>query len=77
MTQSHLRRFTAVLHKDEDLWVAACPELDVVSQGGSIEEAIRNLREAIELFLECASAAEIESRMIRETWVGTVEVGGG
>ncbi len=47
-----VRTFTAVLHKEEDLYVAECPEVGTVSQGHTIEEAIANLREATELYLE-------------------------
>jgi predicted RNase H-like HicB family nuclease len=43
---------TAVLHKEEDLYVAECPEVGTVSQGYSVEEAIANLKEATELYLE-------------------------
>ena len=46
------RIFTAVLHKEEDLYVAECPEVGTVSQGYTIEEAIANLGEATELYLE-------------------------
>ncbi len=48
MTQT----FTAVLHKEEDLYVAECPEVGTVSQGHTIEEAMSNLQEATELYLE-------------------------
>ena len=44
--------FTAVLHKDEDLYVAECPEVGTVSQGYTVEEAIIQLKEATELYLE-------------------------
>jgi predicted RNase H-like HicB family nuclease len=44
--------FTAVLHKEDDLYVAQCPEVGTVSQGYRVEEAIANLREATELYLE-------------------------
>lgn len=44
--------FTAVLHKEGDLYVADCPEVGTVSQGSSVEEAIANLKEATELYLE-------------------------
>lgn len=54
--------FTAIVEKQEDLYVALCPELDIASQGATIEEAIANLKEAVELFLECADSAEIEAR---------------
>ncbi len=47
-----IRVFTAVLHKEDDLYVAECPEVGTVSQGYNIEEAISNLREATELYLE-------------------------
>jgi predicted RNase H-like HicB family nuclease len=44
--------FTAVVHLEEDIYVAECPEVGTVSQGPSIEEAIDNLKEATELYLE-------------------------
>lgn len=47
-----MHTFTAVLHKEDDLYVAQCPETGTVSQGNSIEEALSNLREATELYLE-------------------------
>ena len=46
------RTLTAVLHKEGDLYVAECPEVGTASQGPTIEEAIGNLREATELYLE-------------------------
>jgi predicted RNase H-like HicB family nuclease len=49
MTQ---RTFSAIIHKEEDLYVADCPEAGTVSQGSTIDEAIANLREATELYLE-------------------------
>ena len=47
-----VRTFTAVIHKEGDLFVAECPEVGTVSQGPTIEGAIANLREATELYLE-------------------------
>ena len=47
-----LRTLTAVLHREDDLYVALCPEVGTVSQGETIEEAVANLREATELYLE-------------------------
>lgn len=44
--------FTAVLHKEEDMYVAECPEVGTASQGKTIEEAVANLKEATELYLE-------------------------
>lgn len=47
-----VRTFSAVLHKEDDLYVAECPEVGTVSQGVTIEEAVANLKEATELYLE-------------------------
>lgn len=44
--------FSAVIHKEEDLYVAQCPEVGTVSQGKTVEEAVANLKEATELYLE-------------------------
>lgn len=52
------RRFTAIIEREGDLFVALCPELDVASQGATVPEARANLAEAVELFLETASAEE-------------------
>jgi predicted RNase H-like HicB family nuclease len=46
------RTYSAVIHKEEDLYVADCPEVGTVSQGSSVDEAIANLKEATELYLE-------------------------
>jgi predicted RNase H-like HicB family nuclease len=45
------KTLTAVLHKEEDMYVAECPEVGTVSQGYTIEEALANLKEATELYL--------------------------
>lgn len=47
-----MKMLTAILHKDEDMYVARCPEVGTVSQGKTIEEAIANLKEATELYVE-------------------------
>jgi len=44
--------FTAVIHKEDDLFVAECPEVGTVSQGYTLEEAVANLQEATELYLQ-------------------------
>jgi len=49
MTQVTL---TAIIHREEDIYVAECPEVGTISQGPTIEEAIQNLKEATELYLE-------------------------
>jgi len=47
-----VQTFTAVIHKEDDLYIADCPEVGTVSQGNTVEEAIANLKEATELYLE-------------------------
>ncbi len=47
-----IKTFTAVFHKEDDLYVTECPEVGTVSQGYTIEEAVANLKEATELYLE-------------------------
>jgi len=53
------RVFTAVLHKEEDIYVAECPEVGTVSQGYTVEEAVANLKEATELYLEESPLPEV------------------
>lgn len=43
---------TAIVHREEDVYVAECPEVGTASQGETIEEAVQNLKEATELYLE-------------------------
>lgn len=71
------KRLTAVIHREGNGYVAHCPELDVASQGDTIETARDNLQEALELFFECASPAEIEDRLGEEMFITQVEVAGG
>ncbi|MBI4451695.1 type II toxin-antitoxin system HicB family antitoxin [Candidatus Woesearchaeota archaeon] len=47
-----MKTFTAILQREEDMYVAKCPEVGTVSQGRTVEEAINNLKEATELYLE-------------------------
>lgn len=54
--------YTAIIEKEGDGYVALCPELDVASQGASVEEATANLKEAVDLFLECADPEEVGRR---------------
>jgi predicted RNase H-like HicB family nuclease len=68
------RQFTAIIEREDDGYVALCPELDIASQGDTIEEARSNLQEALELFLEAASAEEIRERLREEVYVTRVEV---
>jgi predicted RNase H-like HicB family nuclease len=50
-----------------------CPELDITSQGDSVEQALDNLQKALELFFETASAQEIEQRLRGEVFITQVE----
>ena len=66
---------TAIIEREGNGYVALCPELDVASQGDTIEEARKNLQEAVELFFESASAEEISQRRIHgEVYVTQFEV---
>ncbi len=67
-------KLTAIIEREGDGYVSLCPELDIASQGGSVEEARDNLREALELFLEAASLEEVKQRLHGEIFVTQVEV---
>jgi len=70
------RAFTAVIRREGDVYVALCPELDIASQGRSIEEAKANLSEALGLFLDSASADEIHQRLGSDVFVTLLEPSG-
>ncbi len=57
------RQLTAIIEREGDEYVSLCPELDIASQGETIEQARENLREALELFFECASLKEVNTRL--------------
>ena len=65
--------YTAIIEKDGDLCAAFCPELDVASQGSTVEEATANLHEAVELFLESADPEEVKRRLRSEVFVTRIE----
>ncbi len=67
------RDLTAIIEREGDGYVSLCPELDIASQGASIEEAKDNLREALELFFECASPEEIETRLHSGVYVTQIK----
>ncbi|MBK6542331.1 MAG: type II toxin-antitoxin system HicB family antitoxin [Flavobacteriales bacterium] len=56
------RELTAIIEREGDGYVSLCPELDVASQGDTIEEARTNLIEALELFFETATPEELRER---------------
>jgi len=63
MSRFHL---TAIIEREGEGYVALCPELDIASQGDTVEEARDQLAEAVELFLECADESEVQSRLRTE-----------
>lgn len=65
--------YTAILEKEGDGYVALCPEIDIASQGATVEETTANLREAVELFLECADPEEVARRVHSEIFVTRFE----
>ncbi len=67
-------QFTAVIEREEDGYVSLCPELDIASQGDTVEEARTNLIEAIELFFEVADPSEIANRLKSEVFITRLEV---
>lgn len=69
-----IKELTAIIEKEGEGYVSFCPELDVASQGDTIEEARANLIEALELFYETASEAEIKQRFHEEVLVTRVQV---
>jgi len=69
--------YTAILEREGDMFVSLCPELDIASQGRTVEEAIANLKEAVELFLETADPEEINRRRHDEVYVTRFETAGG
>ena len=68
------RRLTAIIEREDDGFVALCPELDIASQGSSIEEARASLIEALTLFFESADPSEVNRRFHNEVFVTQVEV---
>jgi len=68
MQKTMQKTFTAVIHKEENIYVAECPEIGTVSQGKTIEEATANLKEATELYLE-----EFPLPEVSHPWLTTFE----
>ena len=68
------QKLTAIIEKEGTGYVALCPELDIASQGDTVEHARDNLKEALELFFETASKEEIDSRLMSDVFVTQVEV---
>jgi len=68
------RQLTAIIEREDDAYVALCPELDIASQGDTVELARKNLIEALELFFESADPTEVARRLHSEVFVTRVEV---
>jgi predicted RNase H-like HicB family nuclease len=68
------RQLTAIIEREGSGYVATCAELDIASQGETVEEARRNLQEAVELFFETANSSEVESRLSGEIFVTRLDV---
>jgi predicted RNase H-like HicB family nuclease len=69
-----MMKLTAIIEREGNGYVSLCPELDIASQGDSVEQARDNLREALGLFFETASPEEVEDRLHGEVFVTQVEV---
>lgn len=69
-----IRQLTAIIEREDDGYVASCPEVDIASQGNTVEEARDNLREALELFFETASPREVQKRLHAEVFVTQLEI---
>jgi len=70
----HTQQLTAIIEREGNGYVGLCPELDIASQGDTIEGARDNLQEAVELFFETADPTEIERRRHSEVFVTRLEV---
>ncbi len=70
----NFRNFTAIIEKEDNGYMSLCPELDLASQGDTVEEARNNLEEAIELFFEHASKNEIKSRLRNDFFITNMQI---
>lgn len=68
------KTLTATIWREEDGYVSLCPELDIASQGDTVEEARANLQEAVDLFFEAADPAEVAERLKPEMYITSLEV---
>jgi predicted RNase H-like HicB family nuclease len=68
------RNLTAIIENEEDGYVSLCPELDIASQGETVETSLSNLKEAVELFFETASEQEITDRLHDQVFITRMEI---
>ncbi len=64
----------AVIRRQDDAWISWCPEIDIASQGDTIEQAKANLKEVVELYVETAKESEIKELLGVEMYVSSFEV---
>jgi len=68
------RQLTAIIEREDNSYVALCPQLDIASQGDTVESARTNLIEALELSFETADPTEVARRLHSEVFITSVEV---
>ena len=71
---STIHHMTALIEREGDGYFALCPELDIASQGDTVESALGSLKEALELFMETAAPSEITDRLCNEVFITQLEV---
>jgi len=69
-----IQQLTCIIEREGDSYVSLCPQIDIASQGDSVEQARNNLIEAIEMFFETASPNELQAKMYSEIYVTQIEV---
>ena len=69
-----VHQVTGLIEREGGGYVALCPELDIASQGNTVEKARKNLQEALELFFETASPSEIQDRLHNEVYITRLEI---
>ncbi|MBI4338469.1 MAG: type II toxin-antitoxin system HicB family antitoxin [Chloroflexi bacterium] len=70
----HTRQVTALIEREDNWYIALCPELDIASQGKAVEEERSNLQDAVELFFQEATPTEIRERFHTEVYVTHLEI---
>ena len=69
------RQLTAIIDREGDGYVSLCPEMDIASQGATVDEARSNLKEALGLFFETASPTELDQRLYSKSCMDRTETG--
>jgi predicted RNase H-like HicB family nuclease len=68
------KQLIAIIEREGSGYVSLCPQLDIASQGDTVQEARENLREALELFFETALPSEIQERLHQEVYITQLEI---